>query len=379
MSVVKTPNGRFRAKLKVGRVDVASRVFDTRRAAVDWLARERAALDGGVDPRAGKQRVRVLVDEWLTLRWATVATKTARSDEDVRRLTPSSVLNLHVAAVSERETSRTLLNMAAAGRAEASIRRYRASLSSFFAWCVQEKLIPRNPVTAVPVPKSSDETTEMHPFTETELEACHQTWAQRSPRLADIALVLGWTGLRWAEMRAMEVGDVLDVPTPALWVRRSMPEGVERKATKGRRSRRVPLANRVLGIVQAMGRDRDPGELLFVTDRGAQLHRNAFLRTLAWNTTGGGRRIHDLRHTAACLWLARGVDPGTVQAWMGHESIATTNRYLHYLGTSADLAGLARLNRPGGTRGARGHGAEKMTEDENWPETGVSASQSGLW
>jgi hypothetical protein len=37
-----------------------------------------------------------------------------------------------------------------------------------------------------------------------------------------------------------------------------------------------------------------------------------------------GRRIHDLRHTAACLWLARGVDPVTVQAWMGHASIATT-------------------------------------------------------
>lgn len=68
------------------------------------------------------------------------------------------------------------------------------------------------------------------------------------------------------------------------------------------------------------------------------------LRTLKWDQTGGGRRIHDLRHTAACLWLARGVDPGTVQGWMGHESIATTNRYLHFLGTSADQAGLERLN-----------------------------------
>ncbi|MGL5826876.1 MAG: tyrosine-type recombinase/integrase, partial [Nocardioides sp.] len=64
--------------------------------------------------------------------------------------------------------------------------------------------------------------------------------------------------------------------------------------------------------------------------------------------------IHDLRHTAACLWLVRGVDLATVQQWMGHESIATTNRYLHFLGTSADLAGLEKLNRPrgyaGGTR-----------------------------
>ena len=37
---------------------------------------------------------------------------------------------------------------------------------------------------------------------------------------------------------------------------------------------------------------------------------------------------------------------------MGHESIATTNRYLHHLGTGADLVGLERLNStPGGTGG----------------------------
>ena len=39
----------------------------------------------------------------------------------------------------------------------------------------------------------------------------------------------------------------------------------------------------------------------------------------------------------------------TVQAWMGHASVATTNLYLHHLGTSADKAGLERLNRPGHT------------------------------
>ena len=77
------------------------------------------------------------------------------------------------------------------------------------------------------------------------------------------------------------------------------------------------------------------------------------LRTVKWDRTGGGRRIHDLRHTAACLWLARGVDPGTVQAWMGHESIATTDRYLHLLRTSADRAGLDRLNAAGHAGGTR--------------------------
>ena len=56
---------------------------------------------------------------------------------------------------------------------------------------------------------------------------------------------------------------------------------------------------------------------------------------MKWDQTLEGPRIHDLRHTAACLWLA-------------HEAIATTNRYLHFLGTSADRAGLDRLNDPDG-------------------------------
>ena len=43
----------------------------------------------------------------------------------------------------------------------------------------------------------------------------------------------------------------------------------------------------------------------------------------------------------------------TVQAWMGHASIATTNLYLHHLGTAADRAGLDRLNRRGHTGGTR--------------------------
>lgn len=116
------------------------------------------------------------------------------------------------------------------------------------------------------------------------------------------------------------------------------------KSTKGRHDRYVPVANRVLPIIRRLPVSRPPGALLLTTVGGSKLHRSSVLRTVKWTRTGQGRRIHDLRHTAACLWLARGVDPGTVQAWMGHESIATTNRYLHFLGTSADRAGLDRVN-----------------------------------
>ena len=66
------------------------------------------------------------------------------------------------------------------------------------------------------------------------------------------------------------------------------------------------------------------------TVRREALSWPAVKRTVAWSTVAFGRRIHDLRHIGACLWLAKGVDPVNVQAWLGHASIATTNIYLHW-------------------------------------------------
>jgi len=311
---------------------------------MSWLTRERAALAGGVDPRAGHEQVRHALARWLETRRTTVAKKTYRRDQDLQRLLPTSLLALQLSAVSGREIARCFEALLGSGLAEASVVRNRASLSSFFSWCVREKLISTNPVSGTRVPKQSTETQEMQPLSEQELEAAYQLWRQQNHHLADVFLVIAWTGLRWAEARSARVSDLMEVPTPGLLIRRSDPEGVGVKSTKGRRSRRVPLANRILPIARQMAAGKDPADLLLTTENGAKLHRTAVLRTLKWEQTGGGRRIHDLRHTAACLWLARGVDLTTVQGWMGHESIATTNQYVHFLGTGADVAGLDLLN-----------------------------------
>jgi integrase len=67
------------------------------------------------------------------------------------------------------------------------------------------------------------------------------------------------------------------------------------------------------------------------------------------------RDFHDLRHTAATIWLKNGVDIKTVQAWLGHASAKLTlDTYAHYMGTNADLTSIALLNTAlgyaGGTR-----------------------------
>ncbi len=358
MSVRKQPNGRFRARLKSGRVNVASKTFDTKREADQWLVRERASLVRGIDPRAGQQRVRALLGPWLASRRASVSANTYKTDADLERVLPASLLALQVAAVTDREIARCFEHWIGGGYSEGTAVRHRASLSAFFAWCARERYILTNPVTGVRVPRQSTVPTEMSPFTEEELETAYRGWRQKNARLAEILLVLGWTGLRWSEARAARVEDLMQVPTPGLMIRRAAPEGVATKSTKGRRSRRVPLANRVLAPVLAMAEGKEPGDLLFTTDGGSQLHRTATLRAVNWRRTNRGRRIHDLRHTAACLWLSRGVDPGTVQAWMGHESIATTNLYLHFLGTGAHRAGLELLNLP---RGAAGGPSRDLT------------------
>lgn len=248
--------------------------------------------------------------------------------------------------MTDREITRALIILTKSGLAESSVRRFRDSLSSFFAWAVRERMIAGNPVTPTRVPRAGTPRVEMFPFSEDELERVYVQATERDQQLADLLLIDAWTGLRWSELRAMRVRDFVEVPLPILVVQRAEPEGVEIKSTKSGRTRRVPIADRVLPLVRAMAVDRDADARLFVTASGHQLHATAFKRTLAWTTIAEGRRIHDLRHTAACLWLARGVDPVTVQAWMGHASIATTNLYLHHLGTSADRAGLDRLNAP---------------------------------
>lgn len=72
---------------------------------------------------------------------------------------------------------------------------------------------------------------------------------------------------------------------------------------------------------------------------------------LRWGELAPGLRVHDLRHTAASLWLASGADPKVVQRVLGHASAAMTmDLYGHLIDQNLwDAA-----DRIGGTSGAYG-------------------------
>ncbi|TXK17424.1 tyrosine-type recombinase/integrase [Homoserinibacter sp. GY 40078] len=61
-----------------------------------------------------------------------------------------------------------------------------------------------------------------------------------------------------------------------------------------------------------------------------RLNNSNWRRIVGWSKSCRGRRVHDLRHTAATLWLSNGIDVKTVQTWLGHESAQLTlNLYSH--------------------------------------------------
>jgi integrase len=361
----KLASGRFQGIAKSGRVIIGTRTFTRMADAQAWAERTENAAAGGVDVRAGKIPMRDLLAEWVGYRWRTVAPKTARTDAELLRLVSPALGARSAGTVMPNEVERWFVYLRhQRGQSDGSIRRYRASISSFFAWCVAEHRRVDNPVTAARLPTRLELPAEMRPFNEDELIEVVDRVRLRSPMLADITLIAGWTGLRWGELRALRVGDVQELPSPAFWVSRSQTEGGKVKVTKGRLARRVPLADVVIETVRRAASSKSPDDYLATGVNGGQLWRSAFQRASSWETVAMGRRFHDLRHTAACLWLTRGVDLSTVSAWLGHASVTTTNRYLHYLGTAADSAGLERLNRARGAHGV--HAPTTSNEISLW-------------
>lgn len=173
------------------------------------------------------------------------------------------------------------------------------------------------------------------------------TWIGRRDRA--LLLVTVQTGLRVSELTALRRQDV------------TLGAGAHvRCLGKGRKLRCTPLRPDVRRILEAWLRERPPGldTPLFPSSRGGHMSEDAVERLVTKYVTAarsrcsslGSKRItpHTLRHTAAMQLLQRGVDRSVIALWLGHESIETTQIYLH-----ADLRlkekALARMTASGQT------------------------------
>jgi integrase/recombinase XerD len=176
------------------------------------------------------------------------------------------------------------------------------------------------------------------------------TWIGRRDRT--LLVVALRTGLRVSELIRLRPQDVVDGPGAHV-----------RCEGKGRKQRCTPLGRDAAPVLAAwLRRDLRPqDDRVFPSLRGGPLSRDAVEDLLARHTRRAQQRCpslraktvtpHVLRHTAAMELLAHGVDRSVIALWLGHESVETTQMYLH-----ADLRlkeqALARLH-PLGVRAAR--------------------------
>jgi len=110
---------------------------------------------------------------------------------------------------------------------------------------------------------------------------------------------------------------------------------------KGRKHRCTPLRPETAKMLDAWLRHRRgrPEDPLFLSARGGKLSRDAIERLITKYTALAARTCaslkrkkvspHVLRHAAAMDLLQNGVDRSVIALWLGHESVETTQMYLH--------------------------------------------------
>jgi site-specific recombinase XerD len=154
------------------------------------------------------------------------------------------------------------------------------------------------------------------------------TWAGRRDRT--LMLVAVQTGLRLSELIGLRCEDVV------------FGVGAHVKCTgKGRKERCTPLRRETTAALRAwlLERNGRPGDPVFPNGRGRVLSSDGVEYILAKHVATAGQRCpglqkkritpHVLRHTAAMELLQSGVDRSVIALWLGHESMETTQIYLH--------------------------------------------------
>lgn len=106
---------------------------------------------------------------------------------------------------------------------------------------------------------------------------------------------------------------------------------------KGQKERHCPLWQRTVKELRSLVKGRQPDERLFVNRSGQPftrfgvrgvVKRASAVATIAMPALTKKRvTTHTIRHTAAMHLLREGVDINTIRAWLGHESLSTTNVY----------------------------------------------------
>lgn len=240
---------------------------------------------------------------------------------EARGLVLSQVDNVHIrgfmAELHERKLKRS------------SIARKLAAVRSFFQFCMKKGWLAENPARIVATPKQDKRVPSF--LSEEEMAGFLETPRSDLPLdLRDRAILelLYATGIRVSELVGINQEDV------------NFKERLIRIRGKGKKERLVPFG-RIAGTrmaaylrVRPTFLKAEVGEkALFLNYQGSRLTARSVERIVDKyiRLTAIRRKIspHSLRHSFASHLLSRGADLRVIQELLGHESLATTQKYTH--------------------------------------------------
>jgi integrase/recombinase XerD len=209
-----------------------------------------------------------------------------------------------------------------------------AAIHSFFHYvAMQEPSLAALAQRVLTIPSKRHKTKPVDFLTRDEINALvaapdQRTWAGRRDRA--LLLVAAQTGLRASELIGLRCQDVV------------LGTGAHvRCLGKGRKERCTPLRKDATGALRHWLPERNgqPSDVLFPNARGSALSRDGLEYLLAKHVATARlkcpslktKRVspHVLRHSAAMDLLQHGVDRSVIALWLGHESMETTQVYLH--------------------------------------------------
>ncbi|HEU5182539.1 MAG TPA: site-specific integrase [Candidatus Polarisedimenticolia bacterium] len=225
----------------------------------------------------------------------------------------------------------------ATGISRATANRERALLSGIFSFAIRRGYYAGdNPCRKVkPFPESPGRDRYLTP------EEAEALVGAASPRLRPILITALHTGGRLSEVLSLRWTD-LDFIHGIVYF--------DRSSTKSGRQREVPMTPELAGVLEAWrGRRRRAGqtEEYVFTYRGKRVRgvRRSFARAREAAGLGPEVGFHTLRHTFASWYVINGGDLLRLQRFLGHSTLALTQRYAH-LSKEFIKAGLQFIGAP---------------------------------
>lgn len=330
-------SGRYRGGYRIpsGQKRYTPATYAHKRAAEREAARlESDSRDlGWRDPRAAERTWGEWHDEWITSRVIEASTAKRDLSRIKNHLLPRWA-DTQLTEITRHDVKAWAADLLEDGYANATVNRIIALLSASLTAAADAEVIPANP--ALRLRLGLTENPSERTLAVDEQRLLFQAFDSDRDR-ALVALLLG-TGGRWGEVIGLTAKrtdlDREEIRYRDAW---DTANRILVAHTKGKKRRTVPHASWVGDYLRPLVEDTPRG-FLFAGDGGDPIdysswHKRHWLPAIAASGLDDAMNdpvtIHTLRHTYATEQLEAGLSLAEIADLLGHNNIATTERYAH--------------------------------------------------